>query len=462
MKRCIVFLLFIFSTNILANDLARAPKNFSKNGSHFVFVNFKKANYKITYDIENREAVAESEILFFMPKDGFPLFDLVPNQAEAKILSANKFESVELKEVKLTSRKKRISTAYKSISKKIKKGEYSLKIKSKITELVTFRQNSVKSAFWMSDLSDRSFLEKYLPTNLDYDNYQMNFNVHVKGTDKKHILMINCLSKRRRRSNQFSAKCPSHYNSSGLYFHLFPEGAHKVTRKDYKSINGRIVKVVSYGEKADRFLEASFPILEELENDYGAWPYPFLIVYGAGFGGMEYNGATRTSMPALGHELHHTYFARGIHPAGGNGGWIDEAMASWRDDGYPSRPSYDTKTKMAGHSMYRRDTDRNAYSLGARIIAHFDYKFKEKGGMKAFMKNWADTKMFSSMTTLEFRRDLEQYFNVNLKDFFDKYIYGKSRFGGPDKLNKKLKSETLKKMKVYHRPTSKEELIELL
>jgi hypothetical protein len=50
---------------------------------------------------------------------------------------------------------------------------------------------------------------------------------------------------------------------------------------------------------------------------------------------MEYCGATMTDPGALGHELTHSWFARGVMPANGNTGWIDEAVASWRDDGYP-------------------------------------------------------------------------------------------------------------------------------
>ena len=80
--------------------------------------------------------------------------------------------------------------------------------------------------------------------------------------------------------------------------------------------------------------------MRELEQTYGPYPHEALLIYCTGniSGGMEYAGATMTSLEALGHEITHSWFARGVMPANGNAGWIDEAIARWRDRGYPRAP----------------------------------------------------------------------------------------------------------------------------
>ena len=119
-----------------------------------------------------------------------------------------------------------------------------------------------------------------------------------------------------------------------------------------------------------------------------------------------------------------------MFPAGGNAGWIDEAMASWRDNGYPKKTGGIRETRMAGHSIYRRHTDRNAYTLGARFIAYLDHKFADQGGMKKFKKELASKLMYQPMTTARFQKLLESFFVTNLSDLFDRYIYGVDRFQG--------------------------------
>src|SRR5690606_15920392 len=125
--------------------------------------------------------------------------------------------------------------------------------------------------------------------------------------------------------------------ASSLFFHLVDEGKYPETKYSYTSINGNIIPITLYTRSSSQlksYKEESLRVLKELEDTYGPWPHPSLIIYGAGLGGMEYCGATMSSLSALGHELTHSYFARGVMPQNGNAGWIDEAIASWRDKGY--------------------------------------------------------------------------------------------------------------------------------
>jgi hypothetical protein len=170
-------------------------------------------------------------------------------------------------------------------------------------------------------------------------------------------------------------------------------------------------------------------ILRELERDYGPWPHPRLLIYGTKLsGGMEYVGATATSLISLGHELQHSYFAKGILPANGNSGWMDEGIASWRDKKHQSHssPNYDG-FNLGDHSIYTRKTDSNSYVKGRSFFAYMNFKLKQAGkrGLKDFLKIYFEKRKFTTVTTQDLISDLEEYSGLSLQADFDKYIFGK-------------------------------------
>ena len=196
---------------------------------------------------------------------------------------------------------------------------------------------------------------------------------------------------------------------------------------NYRSIDGREIPVTIYSTQSlSSFESRTKSTLAELENDYGAFPHQKVVIYGAGSGGMEYCGATMTSLWALSHELTHSYFARGVMPAAGNAGWIDEAIASWRDADYrQSSLSSLSPSQMAGHSVYTRMTDDDAYSKGERFMGYLDRLFTAQGGLKKFLRDLVEKRLFKPMLNEEFKQDLELYFNHSLDNEFSKYIMGK-------------------------------------
>ena len=133
-----------------------------------------------------------------------------------------------------------------------------------------------------------------------------------------------------------------------MYFHISEKGRFAIERSVYKGLE-KDIPVVSYTEKrktAQEAMQRTLEFLAELEADYGAYTHDSMTVYIAGKGGMEHCGATITSMSALGHEITHSWFARGVMPANGNAGWIDEGTARWRDNGYPTAKGFTTRTPV--------------------------------------------------------------------------------------------------------------------
>ncbi|MEX1100055.1 MAG: hypothetical protein WEB87_06495, partial [Bacteriovoracaceae bacterium] len=197
------------------------------------------------------------------------------------------------------------------------------------------------------------------------------------------------------------------------------------------SIDGRKfpITIYSHWRLMNYYLKKrTFKVLAELERDYGPWPHPQLIVYGTGIrGGMEYVGATATSYVSLGHELFHSYFAKGVMPANGNSGWMDEGLASWRDRGYQTheKPNY-FSVNLAKHNSYTRKTDDRSYVKGRSFFAYIDYQLKALGmtGLKDFLSVHFVKRKFTTITTEDFISDLEDYAGTSFREVFNQYVYG--------------------------------------
>lgn len=401
------------------------PTNFGDDsrGNKNVFVDFKEAKSTITYDLADYTVVAETEIQFYQPEAGHPIFDIIPTINEMSV-DGNRANA------SLIYLPEGVSQVH-ALDQSISEGHHQMKISNTIENLVSFDSynKTVRSAFWMSDLSDRRYLERYLPTNLEYDQYQNTFEIKIINTTKEHQIYANG-EVREIGFNHFEITFPEHYTCSSIFFHLVEKDAHQEVRFTYNSIDGRQIPVTIYSDyNLEAFQMNTQQFLAELEGDYGPWPHNHVIVYGAGMGGMEYSGATRTSLSALGHELHHSYFARNMMPARGNAGWIDEALASWRDNGYPRGSVGSLEySRMGGHSIYRRTTDTEAYGKGARLMAYFNYRLEEKGGLRPFLKEYFHNHQAESFLTSTFKTELEAYLGQQLDNIFNPYVFGRANY----------------------------------
>jgi hypothetical protein len=452
--RLIFFIgLFSFSTLFAQSDLLKAPPAFAYKKSMAVFINLQQADYKITYDNDQKKAFFQAKLSFITEKEGFPLFDLVSSPLKSSLNG----KAIEISEIKTPD----AQTTLKVIEQQLAPGSHELMIEGEITELVTFSEGQVRSAFWTSDLQDRNFLEQYLPSNLEYDQVKMKLEVLFKGMSKNHVIYTNG-EITKLNDNLFNIEFPSYFNASSIFFHAVPVGAMVEQRFSFKSIDGRELPAVAYLSASSSWgdptstlntlQERTLKILAELESDYGPFPHSSITIYNAGTGGMEYCGATMTEMRALGHELIHSYFARGVMPAQGNAGWIDEAIASWRDNGYPTRNSLLGSSQMAAHSVYARDTDRKAYTFGANFMAYLDGKFKGLGGLKSVLREMSDKMMFEKISTPDFIKILNSHYQINTQADFDRYIYSN-------------KEQDLKDEKInhpFHQKMTRKELLKFL
>jgi hypothetical protein len=423
--KTITFIASLLSLSAFAGDLAKRPKPFNYAEGTAVFADFTGAGYSITYDLEKKEAKVVADIEVVTAEDGNIVFDSLQEPTLVTIDGEETSASL----IPTPSKE----TLVRVVNKIVPAGTHILKIELPLVEALAFTETGVKSAFWMGDLTDRNYIEKYLPTNFVFDRVPMILRLDFKGVTTKQRIYTNGEVFMSTDGSNATVVFPEDFGIECPYFHTVPEGTYPEKKFVIHSIDGRELPAVVYinrdenvdhEEKMTRIMNNTIKIIAELENDYGPFPHASVTVYvNAPSGGMEYSGATITAESALGHELFHSYFARSVLPADGNSGWIDEALARWRDNGYQSIPSLAGTSILAAHDYYTRSTDRMAYTFGERFFALQNYKMG--GKLKAFMRHMVETRSFDPITTEDLISEMNDYFGTDVSADFQQYIYGK-------------------------------------
>lgn len=443
--------IFLLVVSFIAH--AEIPQNFSFKGNQAVFVDFISANYSIRYDAKAEKAVATSTIKFYQRNSGYAIFDLVPFAYNVRIDG----KGTDVYEVTAPYS----VTKFKTLGTVTGVGYHTVTMQNEIDTNITYSHGGVQSAFWMSDLREREFLEQYLPSNFEYDRYQMELNLEFVNQSATQYVYSNGSIQVVGR-NQFKITFPDHFTTASMYFHTTTLGRFYHRNFTYRSRSGKDIPITIYSRYSSNVWNAqreTFKVLAELENNFGNWPHPKLIIYVAGYGGMEHCGATITSLSALGHELTHSYFARGVFPFNGNAGWIDEGIATWRGDKYfsVSQPNF-SWSRMGNHSNYRRSTDRDAYTKGANFMAYVNNQLQHKGGLVRFLNHLFHKYLFQSITNEIFKNELEAFSGISFDWDFNKYVYG---LGGR-KDDHAHKDDERTKHNPFHPQLTKKQLKDLL
>jgi hypothetical protein len=447
------FLTFLISLSASAfvqddNDITHRPKAFAYQNDKAVFVDFEEVTYYLNYDVGAKATSVKAIFKMHVVEEGYPIFDLVQEPTSVKLDG----ESVTAPTVATPSHE----TSVRVIGKKLAIGQYTLEVTAPIKDLVEFTSTGVKSAFWVNDLRDRTYLERYIPCNLEYDRIKKTFDLSFVGLKNKQQIFANGVVTWVDESHA-KIKYPEYFTVDSVYFHTTPVGSMDVLEFKFKSRDGRDIPVAVYTAKKSgtqnilqNFKTKVTSVLNELEADYGPFLHPSVTIYNAdlsawGLGGMEYSGATVTNIGSVSHELFHSYFARGIRPANGNAGWIDESLATWRDNRYPRMTTLSGSTQMAANSYYTRKTDRSAYSFGGRFMAYLDGKFAAKGGLKPFLNKLLEHRLFSPIFTEDFIEEMETFYGEKIASEFKKFVYGSQKDVTPEThIHRKMTPEQMK------------------
>lgn len=417
---------------VAAGDLDKAPPAFGYRESMVVPIDIESVRVTYTFDVAQSVAKGKATVNFRAGQAGMPMFDIVPAVTGGS-LNGMAFAAEDVLLLDDPNRVTKVRALRQTVAAN-SMNEMEINFNLDPSD-VTFSSGTVRVGFFMSDLTTggRNFFEQYGPANLEFDQVHYSFDVEVTGTQTEHEVFANG-AVTSPGMNRWTIDYPSYFTTSSVYFHLANKGRFAVESFVHDGMAADIPVTVysSSASSTSSAVASTRRILTELENTYGPTAHARFVVYIAGSGGMEHCGATMTSLSALGHELTHSWFARGVMPQDGNSGWIDEAIASWRDDGYPRASAAPNRSpvNMGGYPAYRRHTSMDAYTLGARLISEFDYMFRDQGGMRTVLKDFFTENKRSTTSNAIFKAFLEAESGQNLTAIFDRYVFGRTAQGG--------------------------------
>lgn len=303
--------------------------------------------------------------------------------------------------------------------------------------------DGVSFDFWMSDLHPGRYLEMWIPAPLVHDRFALHVDVVVEGTDRPHTVMANTAGVGRTSGrNTWSLLYPAHYTALSPLLVMAPSDALEV-RRTAVQIPGQsrslgLVTAGRAGSGADlAACEADLQSwLTYLATRYPPWVHgdTFWAVITAPGRGMEYDGATTSSVGALEHEVFHSWFGRGVKPARASDGWIDEAFTTWSTSSRRSEtPRFaceelgldeDPVVLYPSHPWSRR-TPIESYSAGARLFAGIAHLLGGSERLRAAMADWYRANAGGLITTDGLAAHLKSWSGVDIGPWWARYVHGR-------------------------------------
>lgn len=409
-----------YSTWSAAADINDAPPAFQWQGKSVVPVEFSEYRLALDIDVPNKRAVGRAEITFVARQRGRPLLDMVPEPR--KVVVDGKV--ADFPEVVPPDNQAPVRV----LDVEVEAGSHKLAIEYDLTANTISFNNGVQLGLFMTDRKIRGYLERHAPANLDFNQFPLTVSISVAGASTPPRLFTN--GKAATSGNAWEVTFPAHFSSSSFFLHL-SDRAFQVQNDSFNGKNATI-PLLAYGLSPDappQAIATAKSVLAELESTYGAYAHDRLTMYISGGGGMEYCGATMTSLGSLPHEILHSWFGRGVMPGSGNAGWIDEGIAQWRDNQYPTRaPDPEREpTQLSGFSPYQRHTLGNAYDDGSLLFSELDHLFGQGGGkgLRPVLGELYREKKLQQITTEFLKSFLESQTGHDLGAMFDRFVYGR-------------------------------------
>ena len=400
-----------------------SSKTYTLDGQVYSPMNFVTQDLSFIFDVKAKRALGKSIITFEMSEVGIPYFELLATVREIKLNN----NIVSFKKIQDPEGQKQTFIALDSSLNP--GGRYDLELTYELlpTQL-SFACGGVKLLTNMTDLNTSRYFENWGPVSFEDDAFSLSLNLKILNSTSTHALYTNGAATKID-GTEWKINFPDYYTKSSFYVHL-TNATDLISKKFIYQGLEREISVQVYSETASLVKDAvaTLPSLfAEFETDYGPYAHSTFTAYmHKGSGGMEYVGATITSLGSLDHELLHSWFARGVMPAEGRSGWIDEAFASWRDYNYFQAPSLLSRaaTNLAGYSPYRKSTANNSYVDGRQLVAELDRLFADFGGMKPMMKLFFERYKHRVVTNEELWNFLSSLSLMNLDAYFQRYTLG--------------------------------------
>lgn len=274
-----------------------------------------------------------------------------------------------------------------------------------------------------------NLFEAYGPAGIEADQFQLSVELELVGATAPHRLFSNGVQQAVS-PGQWTIVFPDYYSTSSFYFQL-TEWPFVVREATYHGLE-RDLPITAYaldGDAADQAIGYLPGYLADLEASFGPYPHAsFVAAITSGLGpSTAYAGATRAAMADLSRELCHSWFGRGVLPADGRSGWIDDGIAFWRERKYQATPDHGPRapTNLSQFSIWQQATVANPDFAGSAVLSDIDAMLGDRGGLRPILRALYARWQHRPITTEQFLGFLETESGLSLDTYFQEYVYGK-------------------------------------
>lgn len=408
-------------------------RSFTYGRTHYTLADFQTETLQLTLDATARTIVGHAEIRFRPVDTGVPMVRLTAKPTAATLDG----RAIQLGTVRDPDDVTTFMTAGTELAAD---SDHVLTVDYEIpddnvasdTYLSLSEERSINFQTLMQDQGGRtaagpmaSYFEAYGPAGIEADQFQLSLQLDLVGSTAPHRLFANGAAQTTA-PNQWTIEFPAYFSTSSFFVHL-TSLPFVVRELSYPGLE-RDIPITVYGNNAedvDKAVELLPGWFTELESTFGPYAHASFIADVAQGGGMEYTGATVTSLGAISHELCHSWFARGVMPADGRSGWIDEGIATWRDMLYrrATTPLLSGPRDLANFSMWHQQTPMLDHINSAFLLAEIDSALATDGGLLPVLRTFYEQWRRRPITTEQFIEFLEEQTGRSFDDMFDKYVY---------------------------------------
>ena len=213
-----------------------------------------------------------------------------------------------------------------------------------------------------------------------------------------------------------------------VMFHLAPARTHVVSERRLHGVDVRVLAPTG-GVTADEAFATLDPWLGELRTTVGPFPMPrgLGVALTQSGGGMEYYGATTTSLRALRHEVFHMYYGCSTVARTYRDSWWDEAIDMWYE--LSADPTYAPVAEgfrsdiVSGRSAVAVGFDRRAYDEGARIVQAVAMELGGRDRMVRFLRDLHGRRSFDPFTTWDLADEIQAWSGSDVHERFRLWLY---------------------------------------
>ncbi|MEZ4380475.1 MAG: hypothetical protein R3A79_03960 [Nannocystaceae bacterium] len=420
--------------------LPGAPPPFAIDGVAHVPLDLREVAAELVFDAASQE-IRGAAVVDFRAGDvvGRPLFDLRQPITRA-VLDGEELALAALVRVEPPAEDATmiaVDRLLEPCSEHVLELEYAVEALDTAPSFI-FEPDAITWGTLIFDYPARRLAEKWLPSNLIHDVYDLSVELVVENAAITHALLANA-PVAELGLNHWQVSFADATAMSPL-LQLCPAGS--VLREGAEvELGDATVEVVAWActnwsNYAPDVAEI-VPLVESaLQYGYAELgPYPhgdrFLAVVLPATGplSMEYPGATVTHTSDTLHEVFHTWIGRGVRPLTQRDAWFDETWTEYAaDDAYMAEP-IDPSGKpvaLAGDNLWVRTFPTAAYTAGPRVLAGLAQAIGEDE-LRGLLREFYAAYTGEAVTTEILERDLHCRIGGDLvRQRFHRFVYGRT------------------------------------